>query len=357
MTSTDLKKTKNAFVGCLLGGAVGDALGAPVEFLALDAILARFGSAGIREYAPAYGGLGRITDDTQMTLFTAEGLIRGIVRGQTKGICHIPSVVAHAYQRWLITQGRSNHAVSTSEDGWLLGVKELHSQRAPGITCLSALEITSSFGEPAVNDSKGCGGIMRVAPVALVSKRGLGEYDPEWAFDTATEICALTHGHPSGQLSGGFFAAFLAFVLNGESKLEAIAKSRKLLIENRDHEEVLTRIDQAVLLADTAPMMRHRLAELGEGWVAEEALAISLYCALSTDKTEEAIILAVNHSGDSDSTGAITGNMMGAIYGASSIPEHWLTQLELRDVIEQIAIDMIDVRDNAEELWERYPGY
>jgi len=292
-----------------------------------------------------------------MTLFTAEGLIRGIVRGQTKGICHIPSVVAHAYQRWLITQGRSNHTVSTSEDGWLLGVKELHSQRAPGITCLSALETNLSFGEPAVNNSKGCGGIMRVAPVALVSKRGPGEYDPEWAFDTATQICALTHGHPSGQLSGGFFAAFLACILNGESKLDAVTKSRKLLIQHPDHEEVLTRVDQAVLLADTAPLQRDRLPELGEGWVAEEALAISLYCALSTDCTEEAIVLAVNHSGDSDSTGAITGNIMGAINGTSSIPQHWLTPLELREIIEQIAIDMIDISDHADELRGRYPGY
>lgn len=357
MPTTDLEKTKSAFIGCLLGGAVGDALGAAVEFLTLDEILSRFGSAGIHEYAPAYGGLGRITDDTQMTLFTAEGLIRGIVRGQTKGICHIPSVVAHAYQRWLITQGRSNHAVSTSEDGWLLAVKELHSQRAPGNTCLSALETTRSFGEPAINDSKGCGGIMRVAPVALISKRGPGEYDPEWAFDTATDICALTHGHPSGQLSGGFFAAFLAFILNGESKLDAIAKSRKLLTQHRDHEEVLTRVDQAVLLASTAPLQRNRLPELGEGWVGEEALAISLYCALSTDSTEEAIILAVNHRGDSDSTGAITGNIMGALNGAISIPQHWLTPLELRSVIEQIAIDMIDVSDHAEEFWERYPGH
>ncbi|MFP4649261.1 MAG: ADP-ribosylglycohydrolase family protein [Halorhodospira sp.] len=64
------------FLGCLLAGAVGDALGAPVEFLSRDEIRRRFGSEGVTRYAPAYGGLGRITDDTQMTLFTAEGLLR-----------------------------------------------------------------------------------------------------------------------------------------------------------------------------------------------------------------------------------------------------------------------------------------
>lgn len=65
------------FLGCLLGGAAGDALGAPVEFMSRAEILRRFGPKGIAQYAPAYGGLGTITDDTQMTLFTAEGLIRG----------------------------------------------------------------------------------------------------------------------------------------------------------------------------------------------------------------------------------------------------------------------------------------
>jgi ADP-ribosyl-[dinitrogen reductase] hydrolase len=357
MSTTDLEHTKSAFAGCLLAGAAGDALGAPVEFLTLEEILSRFGKEGIREYTPAYGGIGRITDDTQMTLFTAEGLIRGIVRGQTKGISHIPSVVAHAYQRWLITQGRSNTELSTSKDGWLFTIKELHSQRAPGITCLSALEASSSFGEPAINNSKGCGGVMRVAPVAMASRRGTSSYDAEWAFNTATELCALTHGHPSGQLSGGFFASFLSFIFNGHSKIVAFRKSRELLILHNHHTEVLRSVDQALLLANTSPLQRDCLPKLGEGWIAEEALAISLYCVLSTDSTEKAIILAVNHSGDSDSTGAITGNIMGAINGVESIPHKWLAQLELRDVIEQIAVDMIEIDGNYDALWNKYPGH
>src|SRR5690606_6418819 len=80
------RTVRGRFLGCLLGGAVGDALGAPVEFMKRAEILRRFGPKGITQYAPAYGGLGRITDDTQMTLFTAEGLIRGWVRDCFKGI-------------------------------------------------------------------------------------------------------------------------------------------------------------------------------------------------------------------------------------------------------------------------------
>lgn len=95
------QEIRNRFTGCLLGGAVGDALGAPVEFLSRQQILNRFGPEGIREYAAIYGGIGRITDDTQMTLFTAEGLLRGMVRGAMRGMVCRWSVVAKAYQRWL----------------------------------------------------------------------------------------------------------------------------------------------------------------------------------------------------------------------------------------------------------------
>ena len=149
--------------GCLLGGAVGDALGAPVEFLDWSAIRATFGERGIVDFAPAYGRLGAITDDTQMMLFTAEGLLRAHVRGISRGICHIPGVIHHALLRWLITQDYSSAITSVSLDGWLVKERELWSRRAPGLTCLSALKASAEFGSFAQNDSKGCGAVMRVS--------------------------------------------------------------------------------------------------------------------------------------------------------------------------------------------------
>lgn len=92
-------------LGCLLGGAVGDALGAPIEFLSTDEIRARWGPEGLTNFEPHRGRRGSITDDTQMTFFTAEGLIRGAVRGRERGVSSLPSVVHHAYLRWLHTQG------------------------------------------------------------------------------------------------------------------------------------------------------------------------------------------------------------------------------------------------------------
>ncbi len=97
---------QNRFLGCMLGGAVGDALGAPVEFMSRQEILRKFGPRGLTDLAPAYGGIGKITDDTQMTLFTAEGLLRAWSRYCDKGMgINFVGTTHFAYQRWLITQG------------------------------------------------------------------------------------------------------------------------------------------------------------------------------------------------------------------------------------------------------------
>ena len=121
------RRTKQHFSGCLLGGAVGDALGAPVEFLSIDEIRDKYGPAGIADYDLAYGSRGAITDDTQMTLFTAEGVLRADVRWHRKGISHPASVIHHAYIRWLHTQGEQSRSQFSQEkmDGWLIGVKSL----------------------------------------------------------------------------------------------------------------------------------------------------------------------------------------------------------------------------------------
>jgi ADP-ribosylglycohydrolase len=180
--------------GSLLGAAVGDALGPGIEFLSLDEIRQRFGL--LQDFVPAYGRQGAITDDTQMTLFTAEGVMRAWVRMEERGICHVPSIVHHAYLRWLLTQGErpKNADFEIRTDGWLYGKSALHSRRAPGNTCLSALRAATGWGEPAVanNNSKGCGGVMRVAPIGLVTP-SIG--DDARVFTLATEVAALTHGH------------------------------------------------------------------------------------------------------------------------------------------------------------------
>lgn len=343
---------------CLLGGAIGDALGAPIEFDSLATIRARFGAAGIRDFAEAYGRLGAITDDTQMTLFTAEGLLRGYVRSVQKGICHPPAVIQHAYLRWLFTQGSRPEAPiakgSRWPDGWLVRDKRLFCQRAPGITCLSALRATTSLGEPAQNDSKGCGTVMRVAPIGLVMQSNQ-------AYDVAAESSALTHGHPTGIIAAGAFAFLVAHLMRGWPLPKAVAITRAFVCEKPESSETVRAIDAAVALAESGDAASPENVEsLGRGWVAEEALSIAIYCALVARSFEDGVLLAVNHSGDADSTGSMAGQLLGIMYGLDAIPSRWRTGVELRDVLETIATDLVALRArnfDTRANWDRYPGW
>ena len=107
-----------------------------------------------------------------------------------------------------------------------------------------------------------------------------------------------------------------------------------------------------------------RIDEFAAGWIAEEALAIGTWCALTATSFEQGLISAVNHSGDSDSTGMIAGHLLGVQYGTAAIPVRWYEGLELRCVIEKVAEDIERVpRDYSgdggefdQQIERRYPG-
>jgi ADP-ribosylglycohydrolase len=316
---------RERILGCLLGGAVGDALGAPVEFMSWPAIAAHYGPAGLTDFDTAYGRIGAITDDTQMTLFTAEGLILA----RAAGTADLPEVNL-AQLRWLGTQGQEGRLGATA-GGWLLDVDGLHARRAPGNTCLVALSAATDLSSPARNNSKGCGGVMRVAPFGLLAA------SPGHAFRDATAAAAFTHGHITGQLAAGAFAAVIAAVLEGSPLCEAVDLAKALLRQHDGAGETLAAIDAAERLGAPTPAA---LESLGGGWTGEEALAIALAAVKASQTFGQAALTAVNHSGDSDSTGSIAGQLAGALLGAAAIPERWLERLEHRDVVERIAHEL-----------------
>ncbi len=347
--------------GSLLGGAVGDALGAAVEFLSLAQLRNQFGPAGVRDYAPAYGRRGAITDDTQMTLFTAEGVLRAWVRGEQRGICGVSGVIHHAYLRWLLTQGeRPEHFDERiGTDGWLFATKGLHSRRAPGNTCLSALRCADSLTGPEIarNNSKGCGGVMRVAPVGLFASMIGGD---DRVFGMAADAAALTHGHPSGYLSAGHLAVTIASLLRGDRLPAALDAADVQLRAREHHGEVAEAVAAARALAAKGRPTPEEVESLGGGWVAEEALALAVCCALAAQDFADGVLLAANHSGDSDSAAAITGNLLGAELGVTAIPAAWLDELELRLEIERLASDMHAVcagQMTSKQAWDAYPGW
>ena len=234
---------RDSFRGCLLGGAIGDALGAPVEFLSGPEIRGRYGEQGIATFDVAYGRRGAITDDTQMTMFTAEGLLQAVSRHR-RGIDEAPERVVHrAYLRWLRTQSSIGELDSSGAEtsGWLIDVPGLHARRAPGMTCLSAL-MHGVMGRPGYpfNASKGCGGVMRIAPCALVK-----EWDP---YDLGCRVAAITHGHHSGYLAAGALALIIRAVLDGRPVSNAAKGALARLVMHPGGDECITALREAIRL-------------------------------------------------------------------------------------------------------------
>ena len=325
------QKLVSKFRGCLLGGAIGDALGYPVEFWDDDIIRDHFGDVGIAtlSQAAAHDGtpLALISDDTQMTLFTVDGLIDGL---NSKGKPD-RDAMHDAYMEWLATQTGEQPSAPRMP---MFQVEALHHRRAPGNTCLSALmsgQIATM--ERPVNHSKGCGGVMRVAPVGLLPLSG---HDVAMA---GAEAAALTHGHPMGFLSAALLALIVheATYSDCESLAACVANANLQMRRLFSHSgELCDGVDRAMALAAQEDIDElEALYSLGRGWVGDEALYIAVFCALRyADDFAGAIRTAVNHEGDSDSTGAIAGNILGAWLGQKALERALdTTCLELRDVI------------------------
>jgi len=321
------KRNQDSFRGCLIGGAIGDALGWPVEFQSLREVKLKYGENGIQELIVNQRGVAEITDDTQLTLFTAAGIVSDE-----------PIGVYCSYLYWLKTQGVEPN-VQVEIDCWLVNVPEMHARRSPGITCLKALQSgrCGSVTLP-INDSKGCGGVMRVAPAGLF-------YPIEEAFKKGMDFAAITHGHPLGYLSAGAFSYLISTIMEGYPLVLAVDNTLQKLSGYPEAKECITKIEQAIELAKSDIDPEEAIKRLGLGWISEEALAIGLYCSLKYQSNfTSALKAAVNHDGDSDSTGSITGNIVGVLHGYSQIPKSWLDRVELKDVILQV----------ADELWMKY---
>ena len=337
--------------GSLIGGAIGDALGYPVEFIySFEKIQARYGERGItrldtRQHwldEAEQTGKAVVSDDTQMTLFTANGLLNAKRMG-------IPGTagIATAYIEWWLTQvGRWSNKY---KDCWIARVAELNKRRAPGNTCMTALGDIYRGKDPE-NNSKGCGGVMRVAPIPLYAavndRMSIDEADR-----LAGDAARITHQHPLGFIP----AALMAHVIYRLALDDApTAQSLQMYVDegmkaiadiypqhHSDLEYMGKLCDMAITFAGNNRPDVENVEALGGGWTAEETLAIALYCALKHfDSFEDAMIAAVNHGGDSDSTGAVTGNILGAAIGYDTIPQHFKDDVELHDLILHMADDL-----------------
>ncbi|MCU1516204.1 MAG: hypothetical protein JWQ75_925 [Pseudarthrobacter sp.] len=339
--------------GCLLGGALGDSLGYAVEFDSIAEIRRRFGRDGLTDFAALDAG-SHFSDDTQLTLYTVDGLVEALEWANSGVGADANACLWLAYLRWLATQGEAApSSAPVPQPRWIDGQEVLRHRRSPGAACISGLatgEMGTSF-RPVNPDSKGCGTVMRSAPFGLIP-----HISPDAVYKLSADAAALTHGHPSARQSAGSFSLLIHRLVSGDS-LQAAAAA--VLADVRALPDVAPelplRLEAAVRLAASGVVGPEELVEqLGEGRVAEEALAVGLYAVLATAPGgapsgspeahfRAAVGLAVGHGGDSASTGSIAGNILGAHYGEACLPAAWLAQLEAPHLIRGVADLLVGV--------------
>lgn len=340
--------------GSLFGGAIGDALGYPVEFMDYDGIVSKYGENGITRFELS-GGKALFSDDTQMTLFTANGLLNAYTHLKENGMMRWPlSYIHEAYVEWYKTQYEKPRGIKDATC-WLCDYDELYSERAPGNTCMGALH-NIVYHKCVHNESKGCGGIMRVSPIALYG--AVHDIGIEYTTLLACDAARITHQHPLGFLSAGIFDYVIYELVRYNSHVDMdwmestlkqgfeVLRSLRNDSATEDYAkqygkhiyEFQKGTEASLELVSSSLSDVDAIHQLGGGWTGEEAWYIALFCMMRhLDSFEDAVCAAVNHSGDSDSTGAICGNLMGAIVGYDAIPDYYKKDLELRDVIERMA--------------------
>lgn len=300
--------------GCLFGLAIGDALGYPVEFKRGKEITKQQPLTLHPRFLSGYmTPVALYSDDTQMAIATADACLFAANNTNPQ---YLTDALRHAYHSWRITQ-----------------VTNPQARRAPGNSCMTAL----TSGTPVY--SKGCGGVMRTAPV------GLFRPDTAWAFASGCDAAMITHSHPTGYYPAGMIAAVISGLMTGVAF--DVAYGAAMNLSPLTHDTLPTRhaLNQACSQEAADMPLSTLIADIGEGWVAEEALAIAVVCVLRvlrTEATPEAaycagIRAAAAHDGDSDSTACIAGAILGTLYGVQAIPQAWRGVIENADGLESLA--------------------
>ena len=340
----DKETLKDRIRGSLVAGAIGDAWGYPVEFMSHETITSHYGECGIASLdIDDVIGKAVISDDTQMTLFTAIGLLNASQEQHD----YIDSIL-RAYIEWYYTQMWSP-SLSQSQC-FIADMPEFRVCRAPGNTCLSALYAITQ-GQVVLNHSKGCGGVMRIAPIPLYALAHPDKFDDLTVARLAGDVAMLTHKHPLGYIPAAFLAHLIYNLVSAGVAMrsqfdlyvcKAFCAVKTLYPESlKEIAQFREMVGRAIDLTNTDLSDNEAIDTIGEGWVGDEAVAIAIYCVCKYfDNFKAAIIAAVNHDGDSDSTGAITGQIMGAIMGYDAIPNSCKEDLEMHLLIVDIA-DML----------------
>lgn len=340
-----MRAQQTNFCGCLLGLAVGDAMGYPVDERTWRQIREDYGPGGLQGY-DLVNGYADITSYTQLAAFTCNGLLLAMTRGQLRGkLAPLANYIGVSDREWAVSQkpwGRPARCYC-----WLTCVPELCRRRCMDTRMLDTLSRpTLGTPETPINSDNTPGGLTAAIAVGLFHRQAhlsMAELDRLGA-----EAVALTHSGALAFLSGAALAHIVSLCLSDTSVplREAVQSAASAVKEQFGHQysqayELGNLLSLALALADDPATPPVQVMEKLQCSSAAQVLAGAVYAMLIGEKSfDTAMITAVNHSGRSCAVGAITGAILGLRMGETALPEFYLDCLESAQTLRELAADM-----------------
>ena len=341
-----MARKRPAYQCCLLGMAVGDALGDTVNSHSLAEIREDYGPNGLRGYDPP-NGYAEITSHTQLAAFTANGLLYGLTQGRTKGtMSPYINYIARSHWEWASSQeimGRPSNTVC-----WLFHEKPL-CQRHCLDTRMKEIILRKQFRTPEEP------GNTMATPTALCAAVGVALFhDPHNMAQEETdrlgmEAVALTHGNPLAFLTGAAITHLICALMdNPRADVQALAEQTMEALREQFEREYVSQVNQICALVKQAldlswdyTVSNVDAMERLRCETAPQVLAGALYAVLASGNDFDlGLITAVNHSGASAAVGALVGAIQGIRLGKEALPDFYLECLECREILLDLAEDL-----------------
>ena len=336
---------QSSYRGCLLGLAVGDAMGYTVDSRSWAEIQEDYGPNGLLGY-DLVNGYADVTSYTQLAAFTANGLLLGLTRGQMTGrMAPFVRYIALSSKEWAMSQrswGRpdQNHC-------WLMRKSELCRRHCMDTRMLEILE-RDNLGSPEEPKT------AYTQPGSLTCAVGVGLFFHRHRIKLTeinrlgAEAIALTHGSPTAFLTGAMVAHIITCILRKpDAPLKAVVHhAMRDIREEFGHQysqayDICNQLRNAITYASAKNLSSVEVMEKLRCYTAPEVLAGAVYACLASDGDfDRAMILAVNHSGRSAAVGALAGAMLGAKLGESALPEFYIECLEPAETLKELADDL-----------------
>lgn len=296
----------------LIGTAVGDALGVPVEFQQRVMLKAN-PVTDMREYGSHHQPKGTWSDDTSLMLCLAECMVEDLDINK----------LSQKFIAWKNDNLWTPHGwVFDIGIGTRIAIERLEDGMSP--------ELAGGFDEM----DNGNGSLMRILPLVLHIK----DLDIEQRYEWTKKVSSITHGHVRSVMACFYYLEFAKKIIDGKDKFQAyneLQSEVSMYFESRKINPLEIQKFSRLLFEDISKVEEDNIKS--SGYVLD-TLEASVWCLLTTNSYKDAVLKAVNLGMDTDTTGAVTGGLVGLLYGVEQIPQEWLQVIARKEDILKIGV-------------------